>query len=397
MKKADLSEERKKLLVPVATKPGAWALVPPPAPRARDLLGLQGIGAEIARARNELDKLQQLAALLPNPDLVTRTADRREAVRSSQIEGTFSGIDDLFAYEATGSDEGLPPDVRVTTNYVYALEHGLERVRKDGGRAFSHALIREIHAKLVDGVADHPGMPGEYRTNQNWIGGGNNIYDARFVPPPADRIDACMADLVDVLHYAPGEEDAVEFSIILRMAVVHAQFETIHPFSDGNGRVGRILLPLMLAAEGLPPVYLAGYLKDNQREYYDRLAGVQLKGRWADWIRFFAAGVEVAVQEAIGTAAALNGILRKWEGMVQSLGLRRNSVLSKFPRLMLGTPVLTADQAAKALGISFPSASAALARFEQLGVLALRKKQKRNRCFIAGEVIALLAGPATRK
>jgi len=390
MRKSDLSPERRGLLVPVREYSGSFALVPPPTPRARDLVGLPGLEDKLVRAREALDSLQRLSAVLPNPDLVTRTADRREAVRSSQIEGTQSGINDLLAFEATGSDEGLPPDVQVTKNYVYALEHGLEQVRESGVSAFSCGLIKQIHARLMEKVASFQGIPGEFRDKQNWIGGGLRIDQAKFVPPPAEYIDPCMEDLLQVLHYTPEEEDFFEFSIIMRMAVVHAQFETIHPFIDGNGRVGRILLPLMLAAEGLPPVYLAGYLKENQREYYEALAGVQLRGRWAEWIRFFSAGVEAAVQEAIDTSVGLDAIVKKWEAIVADMGLRRQSVLHRFPRLMAGTPVLTANQVKDALNISFPSASAALAKLEEVDILVQRQPHRRNRCFYAKEVIELL-------
>ena len=396
MRKSDLSPERRALLVPVKEYPGAFALVPPPTPRPRDLVGLQGLQDRLIRAREALNTLQRLSTALPNTDLITRTADRREAVRSSQIEGTHSGLDDLLAFEATGSEEGLPPDVQVTRNYVYALEYGLEKVRGEGVTAFTSELIKEIHARLMEGGDSFRGTPGEYRTKQNWIGGGTKINQARFVPPPVDYLEPCLHDLLEVLRYAPEEEDFFEFSVITRMAVVHAQFETIHPFSDGNGRVGRILLPLMLAAEGLPALYLAGYLKDNQSGYYEALAGVQLRGRWAEWIRFFAAGVEAAVQEAIDTAVGLNDILKRWEDLVRGMGLRSQSVLHKLPRLMIGTPVLTANRVKEALGISFPSASAALAKFEELGILLQRQPHRRNRCFYAKEVIELLDRPARR-
>jgi len=183
-------------------------------------------------------------------------------------------------------------------------------------------------------------------------------------------------------------------SVVIRMAIAHAQFETIHPFVDGNGRVGRILLPLMLAAEGYPPVYLAGYLKDKQREYYDALVGVQLREKWSEWVKFFAIGVEAAVQESIKTAIELENILKKWTGLVAGLGLRSHSVLYKFPELMIGTPVLTAHHAKDALGISFPSASAALAALEKMGILVQPVKHQRNRTFVAKEVIDVLNRPA---
>jgi len=390
MRKSDLAPDRRQLLVPVPEYSGVWALIPPPTPRAHDLVGFPGISDRATRARKALDKLQRLSTVLPNPELVTRTADRREAVRSSQIEGTYSGIDDLLAYEATGSNEGLPPDVRVTKNYVYALESGLDQVRAEGTAAFTSKLIKDIHARLVEGIEGYPGVPGEFRIKQNWIGGGGNIYQAKFVPPPVDCVQSCIDDLLEVLQNKTAGDDHYEMSIVARMAVVHAQFETIHPFADGNGRVGRILLPLMLAAEGYPPVYLAGYLKDNQREYYDTLAGVQLRGRWAEWINLFSEGVEVAVQEAIDTAVGLNSILQKWESLVNGMGLRRQSIFHRMPRLMLGTPVLTANQVKHTLGVSFPSASAALAKFEELGVLVQLQPHRRNRCFYAREVIELL-------
>lgn len=396
MRKTDLSPDRRALLVPVEGHSGAFALIPPPTPSVHQLIGLQGLPGEISRAHAALANLKSLTDGLPNSDLVTRTADRREAVRSSQIEGANSDINDLLTYEATGSNEGLPPDVQVTLNYVTSLESGLQKVRSSGITAFTCSFIKEIHAHLMSGVTDYPGPPGEFRGKQNWIGGGSKIDQARFVPPPAGNVNACMDDLVSMLRYAPAEEDQLEMPIVIRMAVVHAQFETIHPFIDGNGRVGRILLPLMLAAESYPPVYLAGYLKDNQREYYDALAGVQLQGKWAEWIKFFATGVDAAVQESISTALGLEAILRKWKGIVEGLGRRRQSVLYRFPELMIGNPVLTAHQAKDALGISFPSASAALTMFEELGVLVQRKKHQRNRIFYAKDVIELLNRPAKR-
>ncbi len=392
MRKTDLSPERRKLLVPVASHSGAFALVPPLTPRVAQLTGLQGLQGEVSRAHTALANLKTLTEGLPNPDLVTRTADRREAVRSSQIEGTNSGINELLAYEATGSAEGLPTDVRVTLNYVKSLEYGLQQVRELGITAFTADLVKELHAHLMSGV-DYTWTPGEFRDKQNWIG-GLKIDQARFVPPPADKVPDCMDDLISMLRYLPAEEDQIEMPIVVRMAVVHAQFETIHPFFDGNGRVGRILMPLMLAAEGYPPVYLAGYLKDNQREYYDALAGVQLQGKWAEWIKFFAIGVDAAVQESISTALGLEAILRKWKDIVVGLGLRRQSVVYKFPELMLGTPVLTAHKAKDALGISFPSASAALALLEEKGILVQREKHQRYRTFYAKDVVELLNRPA---
>ncbi len=387
MKKSDLCRARQKLLVPVAEHPGAFALVPPPTPRWIPLPGIQN---EVARAHEALGALKALTAKLPNPGMVSRTLDRREAVRSSQIEGTHSDVNDLFAYEATGSGEGLPPDVLVTLNYVKALDYGLEQVRHLGGaKALTCELIKALHLHLMAGVKDFKGTPGVYRDKQNWIG-GFKINQARFVPPPADNVQTCMNDLEELLHYTPGEADQFEVPIVIRMAIAHAQFETIHPFIDGNGRVGRILLPLMLAAEGYPPVYLAGFLKSNQQEYYDGLANVQLQEKWSDWVRFFATGIEVAVQESMKTAQALLSILEGWRMQVASLGLRSDSAAYRLPELLIGSPVLTANQVKESLGVSFPAANSALSRFEELGIIVQPVKQQRNRIFIAREVIDVL-------
>ena len=393
MRKRDLSPERQKLLVPGENYPGAWALIPPKTPHRLDGIS---VGDEMVRAHEALDLLAKLSARLPNPALITRTADRREAVRSSQIEGTSSDIDDLLTYEATGSDEGMPPDVHVTRNYVVALEYGLEKVRKDGASAINCDLIKELHARLMDGVDDN-GTPGQFRTKQNWIGGGTNIYEATYVPPPTKNVQACMDGLETLLTYSPSEEEQMVLSVITRMAIVHVQFESIHPFLDGNGRVGRIMLPLMLAAEGYPPVYLAGYMKDHQRDYYDALAGVQLKGKWSDWVRFFARGVESASQEAIRTGLALEEVLEKWNRAVGELGLRSHSVLYRLPELMIATPVLTAHKVKDALDCSFPSASAALKKMEDLGILIRLKKYRRNRVFVAKEIIDILNRPREEK
>lgn len=389
MRKTDLSHDRQQLLVTLDSHPGALALVPPPTPTHLQLPGLKG---EIARAHEALGRLQASAAALPNPNLVTRTFDRREAVRSSQIEGTSSDIDDVLTFEATGSEEGLPPDVAVTLNYVKALEYGLEKVAQNGVRALTTELVQELHARLMAGIRGYGDVPGELRTRQNWIG-GLRIYDAKFVPPPPDRVKECLEDLVRVLQYAPAEEDFFEVPLVMRMAIVHAQFETIHPFIDGNGRVGRILLPLMLAAEGYPPVYLAGFMKANQDAYYQTLGAVQLKGEWTEWVRFVAAGVEVACRESMQTAQELTLLLALWKERIAALKLRTDAAAHRLPELLIGTPVVTVNQAAGALGIAFPAANRAFAQLQEAGIVEPLSDRKRNRVFAAKEVIEILSRP----
>ena len=386
MKKTDLCVARQKLLVPVEDYSGAFALVPPPTPRFIQLTGMHN---ELIRAHEALSALKTLTEQLPKPDLVMRTLDRREAVRSSQIEGTHSDVNDLLVYEATGSHEGLPSDVLVTLNYVKALDHGLKEVRRiNGVDVLTNELIKALHLQLMTGVKDFKGTPGEFRKKQNWIG-GFKIYNARFVPPPACKVQDCMSDLESFLQYTPGEEEQMEVSIVLRMAIAHAQFETIHPFIDGNGRVGRLLLPLMLAAEGYPSIYLAGFLKSNQKAYYDALANVQLQEKWSDWVTFFATGFEQAAHESMITARELLALLERWKMAVNALGLRSDSVIKRFPELLIANPVVTVKQVKDLLGITFPTANAALAKLKEMGILVQTERQ-RNRVFMAMEVITLL-------
>ncbi len=348
----------------------------------------KGIIKEVIHAHEALGELRVSTARLPNPNLVTRTFDRREAVRSSQIEGTSSDMNQLFTYEATGSDEGLPADVLVTLNYVKALEVGLSVVRDRGPSALNEALIKELHRNLMSG-SDYRGEIGEYRDIQNWIG-GSKIYQARFVPPPHEHVPNCMKELIDFLHDVPAEEDMYEVPVVIRLAIAHAQFETIHPFVDGNGRVGRLLLPIMLAAEGYLPVYIAGYLKNYQQEYYDRLAGVQLREEWQPWIQFFATAVEESVKESIQTANALDNLMRRWEERIETLKFRSDSAVKKLPKLLIGRPVVTARQVEAELGISFPAANNALVKLAEIAILTIPYEQQRNRTFIAHEAIDIL-------
>lgn len=386
MKKTDVCHSRQGRLVPDLTHPGAFALIPPITPR---FLSLYGLGNEVTRAHESLGRLAAISASLPNANLITRTMDRREAVRSSQIEGTGSDVNDLLSYEATGSDDGMPADVRVTLNYVKALDSGLNEIRRVGGaEGISQQLVLNLHKQLMDGVTDFHGIPGEYRAKQNWIG-GFRIYDARFVPPPAANVPECMADLISFMQNPFDEESPVEVPIVIRMAIAHAQFESIHPFIDGNGRVGRLLLPLMLSAENYPPVYLAGFLKQNQDDYFELLLGVQLQEKWVEWIRFFATGVDIAARESISTAESLLTLKEEWVSQVAKLNRRADSVINKLPLYLIGNPVTTVNQIKSAMGISFPAANDALAGLVKIGILSI-EGGARNRRFVATQAIAIL-------
>jgi Fic family protein len=320
---------------------------------------------------------------LPNPGLIARTLDRHEAVKSSQIEGTRAEVDELFEYEATGDDEGLPGDVRVTLNYVKALDVGLQAVRQTGTSAITKSLIQNLHRVLMEGVKDYRDVPGELRTIQNWIGSGN-IYDASLVPPPPNQVSRCLDDLMGLLQYQA--DGVVVVSIVVRLAIAHAQFEAIHPFRDGNGRVGRLVLPIM-PAEDYPPVYLAGYLKSNQRSYYDTLLAVQTRGDWQAWVRFLARGIVESCNEAAEMTRRLLALRDEWRQRVASL--RGDATGRKLVEILIGSPIVTANSVKEQLGVSFPAANTAIGQLVDLGILQASER-RRNRIFVAGQVVTLL-------
>jgi len=387
MKASDLSPAIRSTLVPLPDYPGAQAIVPPPPPLR---VPLKGVEQRVLKAHEALAALQARLGSLPNPNLVLRTLDRREAVRSSQIEGTHAGLDHVFEYEATGSGHGLPADVRVTANYVVALDHGLKAVRAAGSsQALTLDLIRKLHELLMEGDEAYrkKDVPGRFRTRQNWIG-ARSIYDAKIVPPPPEMLDAPLRNLEAGLQYTASEEDQYAISIIVRMAVMHAHFELVHPFLDGNGRIGRILLPLMLAAEGYPPVYLAGYLKNHQEQYSRALGEAQLKEKWAEWIGFLADGVIASCADSVKTAEDLLTIRTGWTQRLAHL--RSDASAHAALDVVLGSPVITANRLKDALGVSFPAANTAIAELEAANILEPTGKQGRSRAFVAHEVIARL-------
>lgn len=386
MRKTDLSPDRQSRLLPVPGRSGVFALVPPPTPHNVPYQGAEHVMAE---ANQALGRLQAIHQSLPNPNLIYRTLDRREAVSSSQIEGTRAEMEDVLAYEATGDDENLPPDVHVTANYVRALDAGLATIDQQKTGGFTHALFAQLHADLMQGIPGYPDQPGAYRTIQNRIG-GLKLEEARFVPPPPDHVIQCMDDLVQFLR---ASQDGVKVpSILMRMAIAHAQFETIHPFRDGNGRVGRLLMPLMLAAEDMPPVYLAGPLKARQQDYYEALLGVQLRGEWAPWLAFMGECVIAACNESITLGANLMNLHQSWRDATGSF--RSDSAVHKIVDLMIGRPVITVNQIKNLLGVSFPAANNAIDALVDLGILSQSDRQ-RNRIFIASEAIQILNTPPT--
>lgn len=385
MRRADVSSALHRYLVKCSSHPNCHALVAPPTPRC--LPSDPAVAHDVMRAMQALERLRVATDLLPNSDMVTRTLARREAVQSSQIEGTRTQLHELLEYEATRSRDGLPPDATVTERYVQALDLGLGRVREIGARsALDERLVRDMHAVLMQ---DAPAQlrAGEYRDIQVWIG-SDRIEDAVFVPAPPDRIAGCMDELAQsMLQYAPREDEPWQIPVVAQIAIAHAQFETIHPFVDGNGRTGRLLMPLILASEGYPPLYLSGRLLRHRRAYYDALANVQLHANWTPWLRLLCQSVVEASDGAIAITRDLDSIRKDW--MTRLDDLRSDATALRLPSFLLGHPVVSVKQVSEALGMSFVAANRAIELLVARGILK-EPRQRRNRTFHAIEVLTRL-------
>jgi Fic family protein len=344
--------------------------------------------ASFAGAHEALGRLQGALKHIPNADMVTRTLARREAVMSSQIEGTKSDLHQLLTYEATHGTAGLPADVKVTERYVEALQHGLERTRVRGRAALNLGLIHELHALLMKDEATRFPV-GAYREDQVWIGSSPRIEDATFVPAPPGEVQGCMEEMAaSILQYAPREDEQAGLTILGQLAIAHAQFETIHPYHDGNGRTGRLIMPLLLAAEGYPPLYLSGTLLRSKKEYYAALASIQLRGEWDPWCELLGRAVVESCDDSISIAEDLLALAERWEQALSSY--RAGSATRRLPRFLVGHPVLSVQQAATGLGISVPAANAGLNNLLAAGIVSLVNERQWGRVFQAAEVLQRL-------
>lgn len=385
MRKTDLSVARQRCLVRAHGHPNCWALVPPATPRRLDLS--QASNEALQKAHQALGGLQAATANLPNVDLITRTLGRREAVQSSGIEGTRTDLPGLLEYEATRGAEGGAADARVVGSYVTSLDIGLQAVHANGRGGLTIKLVKALHEALMAGEPEKL-LPGQFRDGQVWIG-SDVIEDARFVPAPPDAVPTLMDELAtSMLRYEPREDEQASISVILQLALAHAQFETIHPFFDGNGRVGRLLMPLMLAAGGHPPLYLSGYLLRYRQAYYDALAGVQLREEWDSWVGFLCRAVVESAETSLAIARDLNAVHDGW--MMELQDLRSDSTARRLPRLLLGMPVISANQVAEELKTSFPAANEALKVLVERGILEAPTRL-RNRVFRATRILERLA------
>ncbi|MEY4089596.1 MAG: hypothetical protein RJB55_1867 [Verrucomicrobiota bacterium] len=338
----------------------------------------------LERATLAVGRLDSISTLLPDPHLFLYSYIRREAVLSSQIEGTQSSLSDLLLFELEDTPGTPMDDVVEVSNYVAALTHGMDRLKE--GFPLCNRLLREIHEVLMKRGRGSEKQQGEFRRSQNWIG-GTRPGNAAFVPPPAEEIEACMADLERFLH-----ETESGLPVLVKAALAHVQFETIHPFLDGNGRLGRLLIALLLHQGRLlsqPLLYLSLYFKEHRALYYEHLTRVRATGDWESWVDFFLEGVERTAGQAVETARRLATLFQSDEASLRELG-RRGVGAAKVLSTLRERPLLTLNHLTRSQKISFPAASKAMLALVDRGIAREITGQRRNRVFVYDGYLKLL-------
>jgi Fic family protein len=333
-------------------------------------------------------RLDVVSSLLPDPELFLYACVRREALLSSQIEGTQSSLSDLLLFELEEAP-GVPTgDVVEVSSDVAGLEHGLTRLAE--GSPLSSRLLREIHARLLARGHGADRLPGEFRRSQNWIG-GTRPGNASFVPPPPGLVEDCMAALEQFIQ--GGGQGEHTLPVLLRAALAHVQFETIHPFLDGNGRLGRLLIVLMLIEAGVlgqPLLYLSLFFKQHRSRYYELLDGVRQNGDWEAWIDFFLEGTEGTASAAVATAQRLMALVRTDEARLAGLGRSGHSVRQGYAALHR-RPLTSINQIKELSGLSFPTAGKAIETLADLGIAREITGGRRNRLFVYDAYLAVLS------
>jgi Fic family protein len=359
------------------------AFVPPPLP-PNPPVRLDALQRVLEQANQSLGRLDGFASILPNLPLFIYAYVRKEAVLSSQIEGTQSSLSDLLLFE---NDEmpGVPlKDVEEVSSYVAALDYGLARLR--GGFPLSLRLIREIHEVLLSKGRGSNKQPGEFRQSQNWLG-GTRPGTAAFVPPPPELVPECMSALELFLH-----EERADLPLLIRAGLVHVQFETIHPFLDGNGRLGRLLITFLLCAAGVlrePILYLSLYFKQHRSAYYDLLDRVRATGDWESWLEFFLTGVRDTAEQAATAAHRVLALFEEHHRRIEALGRPAASVLRIFEH-MQRNPIVAIPNTAKSVGISAPTVAKSMEHMQRLGILREITGRQRHRLFVYDAYLAIL-------
>ena len=372
--------------VMIATGERIEAFVPMPLPPEPPLAIEGTLQQALERALLALGRLDSISMLLPDPDLFIYSYVRKEAVLSSQIEGTQSSLSDLLLFELEQAP-GVPQDdldLVEVSNYVAALDHGIARLR--GDFPLSNRLIREIHGVLLARGRGSDKEPGEFRRSQNWIG-GTRPSNAAFVPPPHTAVSDCMSGLERFLH---ADDDGLP--LLVRAGLAHVQFETIHPFLDGNGRVGRLLITFLLHHGGVlrePLLYLSLYFKQHRSTYYDLLDRVRREGDWEAWLAFFLEGVSQVSTDAVATVERLERMFRADRAAIEATG-RRASTALRVHEVFKARPVQSLASAAESAGLSFSGVSSAVRLLVDLGIARELTGRRRNRLFAYDRYLAEL-------
>jgi Fic family protein len=360
------------------------AFVPDPLPPDPPL-SLSGSMQDLRdRANRALGRLDGIAGVLPETSLFVYMYVRKEAVLSSQIEGTQSSLSELLLFESE-QVTGVPlDDVEEVSKYVAAMKHGLQRL--GGGFPLSLRLIREIHGVLLSEGRGSERTPGEFRRSQNWIG-GTRPGNAVFVPPPPDMVIDCMGALEKFL-----QDDPVKTPVLIKAALAHVQFESIHPFLDGNGRLGRLLITLLLCAEGAqrhPLLYLSLYFKRHRQTYYDLLQKVRSDGDWETWVEFFLSGVVETAEQASDAADAILRLFDEDRKRIEALGRSASSALRIHAQLRKA-PLISIPVASKRSGLSGPTVAGSMKRLADLGIVRETTGNRRNRVFVYERFVGIL-------
>jgi cell filamentation protein, protein adenylyltransferase len=359
------------------------AYLPPPLP-PEPPLQLESLYGLMEEANRALGRLDGIASILPDTPLFLYMYIRKEALLSSQIEGTQSSLSDLLLFESEETPGAPLDDVQEVSNYVAAMNYGLAKLRDDF--PLSLRLIRDIHNILLSKGRGSTKQPGEFRRSQNWIGGtrpGNALY----VPPPPDLVQDCMGDLEKYLHdNEPG------LPVLIKAALIHVQFESIHPFLDGNGRLGRLLVTFLLCAEGVlqePILYLSLYLKTHRRHYYDLLQRVREDGDWEAWLDFFLTGVKETADQAAEAARQILAIFERDRRNIESLGRPAASAL-RVHQYMQSKPIVSVPVAAKELGLSAPTVRKSVEHLKALDIARESTGKKRGKLYVYDAYLTLL-------
>jgi len=366
----------------ILTQNGYHAFIPAPLPP--NLVWSLPLISALSEAERDLSRLAALAGAFPFPRLLIQPFMRREAVLSSRIEGTRATLAELYTYESTQlSFLELGDDVREVHNYVTALDYGLERLKT---LPISLRLIREIHEKLMHGVRGGNLTPGEFRRTQNWIGpAGSTIMTATYVPPPVDEMNQALGDLEKFIH------TSTEVPVLARAAMIHYQLEALHPFLDGNGRVGRLLMALLFTEWNIlsePLLNLSVYFERYRQEYYDNLLAVSQRGDWEAWLRFFLRGVSSQAQDSLVRMQQLEAIRTKYEPLVKSD--RNSERMGAVLDFLFARPILSAKQLAESVSMPFKTARQYIEKLAKAGILREVTGNARNQIYRADEIFGAL-------